>query len=266
MTVRRGVAHERPHDGRPRGPGQGRMPLAHLARFREATYGLLSEAFQYPDEGRLRALTPVARELGREGGALVRFAFFARWSQLVRTLEELGQRDVEETQRQYVSLFVVSAGGLPCPPYESVYRGTSREPTGWLLAQVEREYAAAGLAPSPDLGELPDHLAVEMGFLTVLCGREAQAWEKRDPAGGVDALRRQKAFLDAHLALWLPEFARHVAAADSLGIYAALSDGAQTFMSYDRDLLGAFLDSPPLVDEASQASTAVPEVHAKASL
>ena len=225
------------------------MPLAHLTRFREGTYRLLSQTFLYPDEQRMRAVAATARELRREGAtSLARFAFFGEWSRLLRFLGDFIERRIEDIQREHVSLFVVNAQGVPCPPYESVYRERAGRPTGWLLAQVEREYAAAGLAPSPDLGELPDHVAIEMEFMAVLCGREAQAWEERDLTQGVVALRRQKAFVGSHLAVWVPEFARQVTETDSGGVYAVVGEGAAAFISYDGDLLEALLETLPADD------------------
>jgi TorA maturation chaperone TorD len=147
-------------------------------------------------------------------------------------------------------MVVVNSRGVPCPPYESVYREQAGGGSGWLLAQVEREYEAAGLAPSPDLGELPDHVAVEIEFMAVLSGWEAQAWEEENLAQGIDALRRQKAFLDSHLALWFPTFARQVMATDSGGTYAPVCEGAQAFMGYDSDMLGALLERTPAMAEA----------------
>lgn len=218
------------------------MPLAQLARFREATYRLLSQMFLYPDEERVAAIAAAANELWQERAALARFAFFGRWSHLLCFLKDLGQRRLEDIQSRYISIFVVNPAGVPCPPYESVYREPAGRPTGWLLAQVEREYATAGLGPKAEKRELPDHVAVETEYLGVLCGREAEAWEEKNRAAGTEAVRRQNAFLDRHLALWFPDFAGQVVAADISGVYATVSEAAQAFISHDGDLLGALLE------------------------
>jgi len=52
IAAKGGVTHQRPAVGGPRGPGQEPMSRADLARFREATYRLISRAFLYPDEER----------------------------------------------------------------------------------------------------------------------------------------------------------------------------------------------------------------------
>lgn len=250
----RRAGRAQPASGRGLGKKRGalrekRMSLAHLARLREETYRLFSQMFLYPDEERLTAVGEAADELWRKREALARFAFFRQWSEVLRSLKDIGQRSLPDMQTAYVSMFTTNAAGIPCPPYESVYREPEGQPTGWLQALVESEYAAGGFALSPALGELPDHVAVEMEFMALLCSREAQAWEERNPTRGIRALRKQKAFLDSHLALWFPEFARQVAAADSGGAYAAVGQGAQAFISHDTDLLGALLETLPVGDQ-----------------
>lgn len=235
------------------------MPLAYLALFRESTYRLLSQAFLYPEKQRLIVVSTTARQLRRQVGSMARFAFFGGWTRLLRFLEHLGQGDSGDIQGEFISLFVVNSGGIPCPPYESVHREPQGRLTGWLLAQVEREYAAAGLAPSPDLGELPDHVAVEMEFIAVLCGWEAKAWEERSLARGLEALRAQKGFLDRHLAVWVREFAAQLAVADGGGSYSVVGEGAQAFISHDSDLLEALLQTlPKHAEEALGSGSALP--------
>ena len=219
------------------------MPLAELARYREATYRLFSQSFLYPNQDRLDQVATAARELLARAGALRRFASFAQWRGVVGLLAQLECRDVERIQGRYLDLFAANPQGVPCPPYESAYRDPVGGSAGWLLAQVEREYASAGLALSRDSGELPDLVSVEMEFVAVLCGREAQAWEREDRRQAVDLLGRQQSFLDSHLARWLPEFGERVRAADSDGMYAALCEGAQVFIGYDVDLLGVLLET-----------------------
>ena len=219
------------------------MSLARLARLREATYRILSQSFLFPGEEHLRGLAAAARDLRASGGPLIRFAFFEQWSRLLGLLEECDRAGGQRFQEQYISLFAASSEGVPCPPYESAYRDPARRAAGWLLAEVEREYAAAGLALAPGSGELPDLVSVEMEFVAVLCGREAQAWEREDRRQAVDLLGRQQSFLDSHLARWLPDFGERVRAADSDGMYAALCEGAQVFIGYDVDLLGVLLET-----------------------
>ena len=219
------------------------LPLASLADLRQTSYRLLSQAFLYPDGARVAALVETAAELAAAGDSLSRFAFFGQWKPLLMRLMGLDRSDETVMQRRYVSLFSVNVTGVPCPPYESVYREAGGRPTGWLTSLVEREYAIAGLSPSQGLGELPDHVAMEMEFMAVLCGREREACRRMHLGENEKALRAQKSFLDHHLTVWLPEFSRALAAADAGGVYAALGEAASVFVAHDRDLVSALLES-----------------------
>jgi TorA maturation chaperone TorD len=204
-------------------------------------------AFLYPTEERLGAIVETADEMLEEGAVLAQFAFFIQWTQLLHALNAFGRQEPPRIAQIHLSLFAANPAGVPCPPYESVYREPTGSATGWLLAQVESAYKTAGLVLAPDVAELPDHVAVEFGFLAYLCGREADAWEAREVEPGVQAVRRQKRFLDRHLAAWFPDFAAQVAVVDSGAAYADLSGRALAFIKYDSDLLAALLEAPPVV-------------------
>ena len=184
-----------------------------------------------------------AAELAAAAGSLSRFAFFVRWKPLLMRLTGLGRNDENVMQGRYVALFGVNVSGVPCPPYESVYREAGGRPTGWLTSLVEREYAIAGLSPSQGLGELPDHVGMEMEFMAVLCERDREACQRMHLGENEKALRAQKSFLDRHLTVWFPEFSHALAAADAGGVYVALGEAANVFVSHDRDLVSALLES-----------------------
>ncbi len=149
-----------------------------------------------------------------------------------------------------------SAEGTPCLPYESVYVDPGRQAAGWIVALLEREYAAAGLALAPSLKDLPDHVAVELEFMAFLCAQEADAWNREAVREGIQALERQAAFLDKHLARWLPEWARQVARANGEGIYPVVTETVRAFTSHDQDLISTLSDRLVRMPEAVQAGAA----------
>ncbi len=239
------------------------LPLADLATLRERTYRLVSQALLYPDEERLSLLGATARELKHDGATLARFAFFVEWSQLLRVASELAERSAEDAQGSYVSLFAVGAPAVPCPPFESAYYEGDVAPGGWVRAKLDRTYDRAGLELSSEVAEPVDHVALELEFMALLAGREAQAWEQRSAAGEAAAatawmLEQQRDFLDEHLCVWFPAFSARLAAADEDGAYAALSRLANAFLVHDRDLLSALLehDRTPLVATDAHAAGA----------
>lgn len=232
---------------------QGSLHLADLARFRQAAYRLFSTMLLYPDEERLKTVAAVAGELREYADTLAAFSFFLEWRELLDTLRGLADLKPERVQEEYVHVFIANPDYTPCLPYESAYLGSRGATTGWTAVELERKYAAAGLSLSPTLKEAPDHAAVELEFMSLLCDQEACAWEGRRLADGIEALKRQVAFLEQHLSRWFPAFARGITRRDSSEIYAAATRTAEAFISHDRDLLQALVkrfgsrgDSEPL--------------------
>ena len=115
----------------------------------------------------------------------------------------------------------------------------SRGASGWTAVQLDRDYAAAGFSISSSLIEVPDHVAVELEFMSLLCDQEASAWERKRPNNAVDALKRQVAFLEGHLNRWFPALARAVTRRRSSEIYAAVTRAVQSLVARDNDLLKA---------------------------
>lgn len=228
--------------GEPSSNGPG-MSLATVARLRQGAYRLFSQSLLYPDQERTATLCRVARELMTHDQGWSSFSFFPQWAAFLRALERLGNSPPEVIQGESLSLFVVGQEPVPCPPYEAAYQGGDPAAVGWLLAQLEREYAQAGVQPSPTLNEPPDHVAVELEFMSFLCGKEAEAWESRNLEEARSTLRRERAFLDAHLGRWFPGFARRVASEDGGGWFVAQVTAAATFLVHEEDLVGVILHS-----------------------
>lgn len=220
---------------------QETLDVGDLARFRQAAYRLFSTMLLYPDGERLKTVTTVAGELGDQTDFLATFSFFIQWKELLDVLRGLQGVNATAIQEQYVQIFMVNPDYAPCLPYESAYAEEGGDP-GWTAVELERAYAAAGLSISPSLKEAPDHAAVELEFMSFLCSQEASAWEARHLDEGIDALKRQSAFLEGHLGRWFPVFARRVAEKDSSKIYATVTRAAEAFISHDRGLVEALVD------------------------
>ncbi len=224
------------------------LPLADLAHYREATYRLSSLALLYPEDERRGALASDARDLLDAGTPLSEFACFPQWQKLLRVLASVGNEDGARLRKQHVSLFAVGRPDVPCPPFESHYRGDGVTSAGEILAQLEGEYAQAGLELAGDVGEPPDHVALELGFMATLCGREAEAWDHVEDRGRASEApstlqRWQRDFLTRHLGVWLPAFAADLEKVAPGSVYTGVSALASTFIRHDRDLLTALLEA-----------------------
>lgn len=95
-----------------------------------------------------------------------------------------------------------SGYGLP-PPYESLHRNASV--ASELTAAVAEFYSDAGFA-AIDQAAPPDHLGVELRFISLLCHGESEAWQEDRDTDAVLALERQRDFLNGHLLQWAPKF------------------------------------------------------------
>lgn len=226
------------------GKADSSASLADVATLRQQTYLLFGSLFYHPDDELLAKIAAAADELCR-GDELARcFPFYRRWRTLLGSLAELTFDDLPKLQEEYVDLFQVATSHEPCPLYESAYLDRTGRATGWIVSQVERSYASAGVGLSAVAGgELPDHVGLEMEFMSVLCEREVAG--RRDGEGDAvaETLVLERGFLEQHPARWVALLAdriRHTAAEDSL--YPRLGSATAAFVAHDRDLLAALTD------------------------
>jgi TorA maturation chaperone TorD len=204
----------------------------------------------YPEGERLKTIAAAAAELHEQSPAMVEFMFFTQWQRFLTSLVDLPHQPALDGE--YIQVFMHNALRTPCLPYESSYVDPGGQAAGWVAALLEQEYAASGLALSPSLKDLPDHVAVELEFMAFLCDQEADAWHRQDVKEGIQSLKRQAGFLDRHLSRWFPDWARQVAAADGEGIYSVVAETARIFISHDQDLVGTLLDNLERMPQGSQ--------------
>ncbi|MBI2874268.1 MAG: molecular chaperone TorD family protein [Firmicutes bacterium] len=245
--------------------------MSELACFEGAACRLFAASLRYPDQERIEALVEAAGDLLQEAESLAAFAFYPAWNQALQALQSLAGAGHEIAAKEYVNLFLVPGSSL-CPPYASHYLDYSGPGGGLISAMIERVYVVSGLVLSPTLGDLPDHVSVELEFVSHLCRREVEAWQRDDsPEAALAFLEQRFQFLDRHMNLWLPRFARAVLAAampgtklresnpvvhpehvrmpelgtdlrllqgtGTDGFYAVLAESAATFLHHERDLL-----------------------------
>lgn len=212
--------------------------LLDLARERGAAYRLLGTLLLPPTPAVVAALPGAARTLRRTGRALAGLAVWRPWTRLLDAAATAVSEDLAADDGRR---FGFRAG--PSPLCESAWGPPADAPV--VIAAVEREYAAAGFAPAPGCAEPPDHAAVELEFLGLLCGREAEGWAGRDHAAAAEALARQARFLEQHLARWIGDLARMVGARDGAGLVALAIDTAWAFIAHDRLFVPLILERLP---------------------
>lgn len=111
------------------------------------------------------------------------------------------QADADDAAAAHYRLF-----GLNVPPYASLFLDEEARLAGPVAGRVRRWYEQIGFSASAS-DEEPDHLGVELRFLALLSGAEADA-QRDENSDDVDDLRRlQRHLLDGHLLWWLPGLA-----------------------------------------------------------
>ncbi len=121
--------------------------------------------------------------------------------------------------REYHRLFLGPMKPL-APPFESVYReGVSY---GSSTAAFLRELKEVGLEPAEGFGLPADHVAMELEYLAILLGHAEDARRKGQHEDAEAWSLRARAFVDAHLARWLPAFFSRLESAEPRSPYVAL--------------------------------------------
>ena len=215
------------------------LPIRELARLRQAAYRVLGTVLLYPHADSIVPLSPVAAELLVESRRLSSFAFWGVWERLLSSLQALNGTDAAGLEAAYAATFGVASDGTSCFPCESAY--FPPDATGWVLAEMDREYGRAGFKVALSSGEPPDHVAVELDFMSLLCGQEAEAWRRKRVGEAVERLDQEAGFLERHLGRWFPVLARRVADRGDSAFYALATDCARTFIAHDLELVTALL-------------------------
>ena len=127
-------------------------------------------------------------------------------------------------------------------PYESVYTSERGLMMQDAYSSVVVEYRNAGFAKNPAFTEPEDHIAVELAYMALLCGRAAEALESGDASAAEAELRSQQAFLKAHLLPWVGRFAADVKNAAQLALYADVAECAEAFLAADAAWLGEVIE------------------------
>ena len=211
-------------------PPSSPLPELELARIRQVMYQFFGSLFLYPNGERLASLQTAVQELQKEDELWSAFPFRASWLRLLDRLATLPVDKNVSVEEEYVQLFSVNPKAIP---NESVYINPEGGARGLIIAHLEEEYTAAGLAVSPAAVESPDHIAVELEFMAFLCDQEVAAWEAGDDEAAEQAHRQQRKFLNNHLKKWFPGFARNTKAANPAHLYGIVIEAAFAFLHHE---------------------------------
>ena len=117
--------------------------------------------------------------------------------------------DLVELQVAYTELFISRLGGVPAPPYGSVYLEEAGQLMGQTTQCVLRAYEGEGLNHEVG-GEPPDFIATEMEFLYFLVGQEIDALSGNDLELARAARQKQIDFCHTLLQPWIKQLSLRV--------------------------------------------------------
>ncbi len=152
-------------------------------------YFWMSKALDYPDEALAEDLldNPIMKNLPQE-----RYQAFREYLAAFDTIDAL----LLDLQKEYTHMCHVSKPRL-VPLFESVYK------EGKLFQdstfQIARLYDEAGLKPGSEFKLPPDHIALELEFMSYLIYQEMEALKSGNTDNEQMALRLQEETLSRHL-------------------------------------------------------------------
>ena len=200
--------------------------MAETANARGQVYALLARVFR---------AEPSSAFLEELKGPRFAGAFASLQADLGEDFEKLDQQDLSEhLGLEFTRLFM--GPGVHVSPHESVFTEVDGESGGLYGAQtvrVKKFIETTGLSYDEDFSGLPDHVSVELEFMSKLADTESQNWSKGNEKGAKYCLSVQKLFAEQHLLKWLPEFTHSVSKKAKLPFYREMARIARDFVDFD---------------------------------
>ncbi len=133
----------------------------------------------------------------------------------------------EELQVAHAELFI-GPFELKASPYGSTYLEKTRRVMGDSTMEVLKHYRKAGL--QVDIKQPPDHIAIELEFLSYLCARGAEALHNGDLEKATEFQTEQKYFLATYVMPWMPDFVKNIRSGTENKFYLCLADCFEKFL------------------------------------
>lgn len=146
--------------------------------------------------------------------------------------EALLTTDHEELAVEHARLFI-GPFQLIAPPYGSYYLDETRTVMGKSTPQVAAFYQANGLQLAEDFHELPDHIAVELEFMSYLAFKERESLHsgRRELVAQQQLLQRE--FLAHFLLPWLEPFTKAIIDDGEAPFYQSVARCTASFVAAD---------------------------------
>ena len=143
---------------------------------------------------------------------------------MYRALQSSSQ---QELQIAHAELFI-GPYELKASPYGSTYLEKNRRVMGDSTMDVMKFYRNAGL--EVDVKQPPDHIAIELEFMSYLCGLEVRALQDGDLQKGAELQVERELFLGTYVLPWMPEFVENIRCGTDNTFYLRLADCFDKFL------------------------------------
>lgn len=209
---------------------------------RQAAYSLFQRLYQAaPDDALLHWLQteqPFAEfpiPLDEAGAAL---------EQLQAACTETTASALRDDFRQ----LYIGPGAMQAPPWESVYRNEDHLLFDKHTLEVREFYARHGMEFIHKNEAPEDAMTIELEFMRILTERQLIALENNDPRAERLLVSEQLTFLQRHLLIWAPRFAKLSRHKAQTAFYIHLVDTLEAFLKWDaaalEEILGLLPEAP----------------------
>lgn len=150
--------------------------------------------------------------------------------------EAFAAQDLQALLVDYTRLFM----GPPSPlaaPYGSIWLSGEGTVMQESTVALEGLYSEAGFEIDEELGELPDHVAVELEFLYLLTFKQNEARRAGEEVAIAGWDQLHDLFLRGHLGAWIGRFAAAVQAHAQTAFYRELADLTARFVRIEYEKL-----------------------------
>lgn len=191
---------------------------------RQDLYRFFARIFSYPDHSLIEDL---AAEVATAAGLL-------SVDPPVFVLSPL----LSDLQVGYTELLISKHGGVPAPPYGSVYLEEAGQLMGQTTLCVLQAYEGEGLSHEEG-GEPPDLISTELEFLYYLVGKEIAALSEDDLATAHTYRQKQVNFCHSLLQPWVKQFCQRVLQVESADpLYRWSAEMLLSFCCSEEELYG----------------------------
>lgn len=197
---------------------------------RENAYRLLAACYYSPNQALLEEhcfenLATILRELSAEAAEAA-----------AETAALVAKTDLQDLLVEHTRLFV-GPFKMPAPPYGSVWLEQDKSLMGASTVKAANFYAACGLQLAEDNTQLPDHITVELEFMSYLVFKQREAALAGNQKEVDRQINLQKEFLITFLLPWLGPFTDAVVDDAETPPYMALARCTKAFVYADYECL-----------------------------